>query len=142
MRALILILALLAFAPRAACAEAIETMPVTRIDGVPHLSANEIARVLDAAKFWRADVRKLVLPPGGTVGTPRITVSGEATRITFPTDGVADATVANRSHKHFRVRLEGFFTGTLPDQLPADGAIHKLRAIPSATGSAFEIELT
>jgi N-acetylmuramoyl-L-alanine amidase len=206
---LALILALLAFAPRAACADAIETMPVTRIDGVPHLSANEIARVLDAAKFWRADVRKLVLragthqvvltvdnpfvlsddrtvrldtpvlsvkgeimvpiglleslprdsslarllydprkgkvivlPPGGTVGTPRITVSGEATRITFPTDGVADATVANRSHKHFRVRLEGFFTGTLPDELPADGVIHKLRAIPSATGSAFEIELT
>jgi N-acetylmuramoyl-L-alanine amidase len=200
---------LLALVPSSARADAPETVPVTRIDGVPHISANEIARVLDAAKFWRSDVRKLVLragnhqvvltvdnpfvlsddrtvrlatpvlsmrgeilvpvglleslprdsslarllydprknrvvvlPPGGTVGTPRLTVSAEGTRITFPTDGIADATIANRSHKHFRVRLEGFFTGTIPDELPADGVIRKLRAIPSTSGSAFEIELT
>ena len=189
-------------------AEAPETVPVTRIDGVPHLSANEMARLLEAAKFWRADVRKLVLragnhqvvltvdnpfvltddrtvrlatpvvsvrgeilvpvdllqslprdsslarllydprqgrvvvlPPGGTVGTPRITVADGATRITFPTDGVADATIANRSHKHFRVRLEGFFSGTISDTLPEGSMVRKLRAIPSAAGSAFEVDL-
>lgn len=35
--------------------------PVQRIDGVPCVSANDLARLLDGAKFWRADVRKLVI---------------------------------------------------------------------------------
>jgi N-acetylmuramoyl-L-alanine amidase len=202
-------LALIAAAPLAARADAVETVPVTRVDGVPHLSANELARLLAAAKFWRADVRKLVLragnhqivltvdnpfvltddrtvrlatpvlsmrgelmvpvelleslprdstlarllyddrrgrvvvlPPGGTVGTPRIAAAESATRITFPTEGAVDATIANRSRKHFRVRLDGFFTGVIPDAVPPDGLIRALRAIPSATGSAFEIELS
>jgi N-acetylmuramoyl-L-alanine amidase len=186
----------------------VETVPVTRLDGVPHLGANELARLLDAAKFWRADVRKLVLrtgthqlvftvdnpfvvaddrtlrlatpvrslrgevqvpvellaslprdsslarlhydprrdrvvvlPAGGTLGTPRVTVSESGTRVTFPADGVADASVANRSRKHFRVRLDGFFLGELPDELPPDGLVLGLRSIPSATGSAFELEI-
>jgi N-acetylmuramoyl-L-alanine amidase len=197
----------LAGAPRAR-ADAVETVPVTKLEGVPHLSANELARLLGAAKFWRADVRKLVLragghqvvltvdnpfvvadnrtlrldspvrsvrgeilvpvdllaflprdsalarlaydprrgrvvvlPAGGTVGTPRVTVSESGTRITFPADGVAGVTVANRSRKHFRVRLDGFFTGEVPRDLPPEGAIRDLRSIPSATGSAFELEI-
>jgi len=205
--AVLAVLALAALAPRAE-ADAVETVPVTRIEGVPHLSANELARLLDAAKFWRADVRKLVLragshqlvltvdnpfvvaddrtlrldtpvrsvrgeilvpvdlleslprdsalarlvydpkrgrvvvlPAGGTVGTPRVTVSESGTRITFPADGVAGATIANRSRKHFRVRLDGFFTGEIPEDLPPEGAIRGLRSIPSATGSAFELEI-
>jgi len=205
-----LALALLALAaPLPALADAVETVPVVRVEGVPHLGANELARLLDAAKFWRADVRKLVLrtgnhqvvltvdnpfvvaddrtvrlatpvlsvrgellvpvdllaslprdsslarllydarqgrvvvvPPGGTVGTPVITTGEDATRITFPADGVADATIANRSRTHFRVRLEGYFTGELPDRGPGNGMIRALRVIPSATGSAFELELS
>ena len=205
--ALLSALALLSGAQRAR-ADAVETVPVTRVEGVPHLSANELARLLDAAKFWRADVRKLVLragshqlvltvdnpfvvadnrtlrldspvrsvrgeilvpvdllaslprdsalarlyydpkrgrvvvlPAGGTVGTPRVTVSESGTRVTFPVDGVAGATVANRSRKHFRVRLDGFFTGEVQDDLPPGGAVRGLRSIPSATGSAFELEI-
>jgi len=201
------VIALLA-APLPARADAVETVPVVRVEGVPHLGANELARLLDAAKFWRADVRKLVLrtgnhqlvltvdnpfvvaddrtvrlktpvlsvrgellvpvellqslprdsslarllydarqgrvvvvPAGGTVGTPVIT-PGEAVRITFPADGAADAIIANRSRTHFRVRLEGFFTGEVPDPLPENGMIRTLRVIPSATGSAFELELS
>jgi N-acetylmuramoyl-L-alanine amidase len=57
-------------------------------------------------------------------------------------DGVVDATIANRSRKHFRVRLEGFFAGTIPDTLPEDGMIRKLRSIASSTGSAFEMDLS
>jgi N-acetylmuramoyl-L-alanine amidase len=211
-RATLVALALAALAPGAplpARADAVETVPVVRVEGVPHLGANELARLLSAAKFWRADVRKLVLrtgnhqlvltvgnpfvvaddrtlrlstpvlsvrgellvpvellaslprdsslarllydsrqgrvvvlPAGGTVGTPRITVGEAGTRITFPADGAADATIANRSRTHFRVRLEGFFTGVVPDPGPKDGIIRALRAIPSATGSAFEMELS
>ncbi len=207
--ALRLTLALLALFAPSALADAVETVPVTRVEGVAHLSANDLARLLDAAKFWRADVRKLslrmgshqlvltvdnpfvvaddrtlrlvtpvlsvrgeilvpvelldslprdsslarllydsrsgrvmVLPAGGTVGTPRVTASEAGTRITFPTDGVADASIANRSRKHFRVRLDGFFSGQLPDSLPPDGLILGLRSIASATGSAFELELS
>lgn len=205
--ALLLALALLSGAQQAR-ADAVETVPVTRVEGVPHLSANELARLLDAATFWRADVRKLVLragshqlvltvdnpfvvadnrtlrldspvrsvrgeilvpvdllaslprdsalarlyydpkrsrvvvlPAGGTVGTPRVTVFESGTRVTFPVDGVAGATVANRSRKHFRVRLDGFFTGEVQDGLPPGGAVRELRSIPSATGSAFELEV-
>jgi N-acetylmuramoyl-L-alanine amidase len=35
--------------------------PVSRVDGVPCVGANDLARLLDGAKFWRADVRKLVI---------------------------------------------------------------------------------
>ena len=209
MRSALAVLALAALLPALALADAVETVPVTKLEGVPHLSANELARLLDAAKFWRADVRKLVLrtgshqlvltvdnpfvvaddhtlrlstpvrsvrgevqvpvelleslprdstlarllydprksrvvvvPAGGTVGTPRVTVSEAGTRITFPAEGVDDVSVANRSRKHFRVRLEGFFTGVVPDTLPGDGMIRVLRLIPAATGSAFELELS
>ncbi len=42
-------------------------MPATvvgRVNGVPVVGANELARLLAATKFWRADVRKLVLRSG------------------------------------------------------------------------------
>jgi len=204
-----LALATLVGPPPAARADALETVAVTRVDGVPHLGANELARLLDAAKFWRADVRKLVLrsgshhlvltvdnpfvvaddrtlrlaspvislrgeiqvpvellaslprdsalarllydprrgrvvvlPAGGTVGTPRVMVVESGTRITFPADGSGDVSIANRSRQHFRVRFDAFFTGVLPESLPGDGMILKLRSIPSVTGSAFELALS
>jgi N-acetylmuramoyl-L-alanine amidase len=37
---------------------------VGRVDGVPVVGANELARLLGATKFWRADVRKLLLRSG------------------------------------------------------------------------------
>jgi N-acetylmuramoyl-L-alanine amidase len=42
-----------------------ETATVTRIGGTAYLGANDLARLLEATKFWRADVRKLVLRAGG-----------------------------------------------------------------------------
>lgn len=198
-----------AAAPRAARADAPETVPVTRVDGVPHLGAAELAQLLSAAKFWRPEVRKLVLksgshqivltvdnpfvvtddrtvrlttpvlsmrgeilvpvelleslprdstlsrlfydarrgrvvvvPAGGTVGTPRVAAGEGGTRITFPVEGVADASIANRSRQHFRVRLDGYFMGQLPDTLPGDGLVRGLRSIPAVAGSAFEMEVS
>ncbi len=37
---------------------------VQRVNGVPCVAANDLSRLLDAAQFWRADVRKLVLRAG------------------------------------------------------------------------------
>src|SRR5258705_3713132 len=87
--ALFALLALAALAPHPARADAIETIPVTRVDGVPHLSANEIARVLEAAKFWRADVRKLVLRAGNhqvvlTVDNPFVLTDDRTVRLATP----------------------------------------------------------
>jgi N-acetylmuramoyl-L-alanine amidase len=41
-----------------------ETAPIRRVDGEPYVAVNDLARLLDATKFWRADVRKLVLRVG------------------------------------------------------------------------------
>jgi N-acetylmuramoyl-L-alanine amidase len=41
-----------------------ETAPVRRIEGEPYIAVNDLARLLDATKFWRADVRQLVLRTG------------------------------------------------------------------------------
>lgn len=53
--------ALPALPAHAAPAAAGASAPVTRIDGVPYVSANDLARLVDGAKYWRADVRKLVI---------------------------------------------------------------------------------
>lgn len=42
----------------------VPSAPVGRVDGVPMVGVNELARLLGATKFWRADVRKLVLRAG------------------------------------------------------------------------------
>ncbi len=38
--------------------------PVARLNGVPVVGVNDLARLLGATKFWRADVRKIVLRSG------------------------------------------------------------------------------
>jgi N-acetylmuramoyl-L-alanine amidase len=200
-------------APRAADLPAFpvgpETVPVTSLHGQPHLGANDLARLLDAAKFWRADVRKLVLrsgthrivltvddpfvlvddrtlrlnspvrslrgelqvpvalldslprdsalarliydprgndvvvvPPGGLVGSPRVSISEAATRLTFPAERPEDVIVLGRARAHFRVRLGGFFAGLLPDSLPPAGLVRSIRPIASATGCAFEFDVS
>ncbi len=64
----------------AAVTPAVATAPVAlgarhasvgRIDGVPMIAGNDLARVLGASQSWRSDVRKWVL----VVGTHRITLS-------------------------------------------------------------------
>jgi N-acetylmuramoyl-L-alanine amidase len=44
--------------------EETDSVPVTMLGGTPYLGVNDLARLLDATKFWRADVRKLVLRNG------------------------------------------------------------------------------
>jgi N-acetylmuramoyl-L-alanine amidase len=62
---------LLALALLAPAAGAVETAPVRRIGDADYVAANDLARLLEATKFWRADVRKLVL----RAGTHRITLA-------------------------------------------------------------------
>ncbi len=199
---------LLAPGGRAAPPSGPETVPITRLDGKPHLGANDLARLLDAAKFWRADVRKLVirsgshrvvltvdnpfaviddrtvrlpspvrslrgelqipvalldslprdsalarllydprresvvvLPPGGVVRPPRVTVMEGVTRLVFPADRPEDVAVVSRDRAHFRLRFGGFFAGVLPDTLPRGALVRSIRPIASATGSAFELKV-
>ncbi|HTM57362.1 MAG TPA: N-acetylmuramoyl-L-alanine amidase [Candidatus Udaeobacter sp.] len=172
------------------------------------IGANDLARLLDATKFWRADTRKLelrvhahrvvlnadnpyvvidestvklpspvlsfggelqapvalidslpsdstinrlawdpragvvvVVPPGGVVGAPRVTVQDGVTRLTIPTDHVEDVAVVARARAHFRLRFAGYFAGELPDSIRV-GLLRGLRTLPAVTGSALELELS
>ena len=42
----------------------VPSAPVANVDGVPMVAVNELARLLGATKFWRPDVRKIVLRAG------------------------------------------------------------------------------
>ncbi len=182
-----------------------ETIPVRQLDGHGYVAVNDLARILDATKFWRADVRKLVLragahtivltrdnpfalvddatlwmgrpvlsrggelqvpvelvgwlpsdstlarltydarrervvvlPTSGSVGSPRLQVQGDVTRLVFPADQADEAVVVARSRAHFRLRFGGVFVGALPDSLPALALVRGIRLIAAAGGSAFE----
>jgi N-acetylmuramoyl-L-alanine amidase len=41
-----------------------EALPIRTIDGVGYIGVNDLARVLDATKFWRSDTRRLGLRVG------------------------------------------------------------------------------
>ena len=41
-----------------------DAAPVKLIEGEPYIAVNDLARLLDATKFWRPDLRKLVLRGG------------------------------------------------------------------------------
>jgi len=41
-----------------------DTAPIRHIDGQPYIAVNDLARLLDAIKFWRADLRRLTLRGG------------------------------------------------------------------------------
>lgn len=41
-----------------------DSAPIQRIDGVAYVGVNDLARLLDATKFWRPDLRRLVLRSG------------------------------------------------------------------------------
>ena len=182
--------------------------PVRRIDDQPYLAVNDLGRLIDATKFWRADLRRLVLrrgphsiviaadnpfvvvddrtlylrlpvrtvggelhvpvalidslpsdstlvrlfhdrrqsrvvvlPPSGGLGSPRLVVGGESTRMIFPADRPDEAVVVTRDRAHFRLRFGGYFTGALPDSLPPGSLVRRARPIAVAGGTAFELEI-
>jgi N-acetylmuramoyl-L-alanine amidase len=182
-----------------------ENAPAPALDGEAWIAARDLARLLDATRFWRADVRRLTLqtrghrllfvadnpfaivddrvvllpsavrtvdgelhvpvafvdslprdsliarlvydprrgrvfrvPAHGLVGTPRIESGEGFVRVAFPADRTAEATVVGLGRAHFRLHFPGFFVGSLPPEIPG-GLLRSLRAIPSATGSAFEL---
>lgn len=51
----------------------ISSAPVGRVEGVAVIAVNDLARLLGATKFWRADVRRLVL----RAGEHRLTLTGD-----------------------------------------------------------------
>ena len=95
---------------------AFESAPVLRIGGVAHIGANDLARLLEATKFWRADLRKLVLRAG-----PH--------RVTLTTDNpfavVDDRTVWLRAPVVSR-RGELQVPVALLDELPRDSTLARL----------------
>jgi N-acetylmuramoyl-L-alanine amidase len=182
-----------------------DSAPVQIVEGERVIGANDLARLLDATKFWRGDVRKLelrvhthrvlltsdnpwvivdestirlrtpvrslggelqapialldslpadssvnrlvfdpradrvvVVPPGGVVGSPHVSVGEGVTRIVFPADHPEDAVVVGRAREHFRVRLPGYFAGELPDSVH-QGVLTGLHALPAVSGCAFEL---
>ncbi len=67
----------------------LESAPTSRVEGVPYVGANDLARLLSATEFWRADVRKLVLRAGDhrvtlTVGNPFVVVDDRTSWLRAP----------------------------------------------------------
>lgn len=67
----------------------VPSAPVTRLEGVPMVGANDLARLLGASRTWRADVRKLVLHAGDhrltlTAGNPFVLVDDHTLRLSRP----------------------------------------------------------
>src|SRR5262249_55500551 len=67
----------------------VPSVPVASPDGVPVVGANDLARLLDASRAWRADVRKLVLRRGEhrltfTDGNPFVLVDDRTLRLSAP----------------------------------------------------------
>ncbi|MFN8589542.1 MAG: N-acetylmuramoyl-L-alanine amidase [Candidatus Eisenbacteria bacterium] len=65
------------------------TAPVRKLDGVPYVGANDLARLLDGAKYWRADVRKLVVRAQGhrytfTADNPIVLLDDRTVRLQAP----------------------------------------------------------
>lgn len=82
----LLLAALLAAATAARAAEPPPSEPIVTLDGQPYLEANALARLLGATRFWRPDVRKLVLRSGNhrvvlTADNPFVIVDGRTVRL-------------------------------------------------------------
>jgi len=110
-------------------------VPVTLTDSLPRDST--IARLV----FDPRGRRVVVVPPGGLIGTPRVVESEAIARVTFACERPAEARVAGRSRGHFRLHLEGLFTGVLPDSAPPPALVRTIREIPAASGVGFEIAI-
>jgi N-acetylmuramoyl-L-alanine amidase len=109
----------------------VATSPVAFVDGVPMVAVNELARLLSATKFWRSDVRKLVLRAGEH-------------RLTFTADNpfvLVDDRTLRLGHDVLARSGELFVPVEVVRALPADGGwsrlaydadAHQLRVAPSA----------
>ena len=185
-----------------------DSAPLRTIEGRPYLAAGDLARLLSATRYWRADVRKLVLragahrvqltadnpfvlvddrtvrlgapvralggelvvpadliaalprdttlarlmidprgarvvvvPRDGLVGSPRVAVAGDVTRVTIPAERTERVQVIGRSRARFRVRLAGAYLGAPGDSLPAGGLVRRIVPNPTTTGTTFELAL-
>lgn len=90
--------------------------PVQRIDGVDMVSASSLTRLLQATRFWRSDVRKLVLRSGThrmvfTVDNPFALIDDRTVRLPSP--------VRSR-HGELQIPV------ALVDSLPRDTTIARL----------------
>ena len=70
------------------------TAPVLRLDGEPYVGVNDLARLLDATKYWRADVRKLVLRTRAhrlvlTVDNPFVVIDNATVHLPLPVRSLA-----------------------------------------------------
>lgn len=91
----------------------LETARVARLGGEPYVGANDLARLLGATKFWRPDIRKLVLRMGDhrmqlTVDNPFVVFDRRTLRLDLPVRSV-------RGEVHVPVALL--------DSLPRDSAM-------------------
>jgi len=97
-----------------------DSAPLATLDGQTYVAANDLARLIDAVKFWRADVRKLVLRSG----RHRITIN-------------ADNPFVVLDQRTLRLPAEARLLGgemqipiALVDSLPRDSAMARLFVEP------------
>jgi N-acetylmuramoyl-L-alanine amidase len=96
--------------------EGLDSAPVHRIEGEPYVAVNDLARLLDATKFWRADARRLVLRSGHhsitfTVDNPFVVVNERT--VWMPTPVISS-------------RGELQIPAMLVDSLPSDSTLARL----------------
>ncbi len=103
-------------------APGVQSAPVVAIDGVDMVSAQELARLMGASRFWRPDVRKLVL----RARTRRITLT-----VDTPIAIVDDRTVRLSGSVRSRAG-ELFVPLSLLQALPADSTLARLVFDPTA----------
>ncbi|MBI1797408.1 MAG: N-acetylmuramoyl-L-alanine amidase [Candidatus Eisenbacteria bacterium] len=93
-----------------------DTAPVRRIDGTPYVAVNDLARLLDATKFWKPELRKLALRTGRhaitlTVDDPFVVVDETTLWLGAPV-------------RSLRGELQ--VPAALADSLPSDSALARL----------------
>lgn len=93
-----------------------ERVAVRRLEGQAYLSANDLARLLDARRAWRADVRRLTLDAGGhriefILDSPFAVIDSSLVRLPFPARSVSG---------------EMLVPAAFVDTLPRDPALRRL----------------
>jgi N-acetylmuramoyl-L-alanine amidase len=103
--------------------------PVARVDGVPMLGVNDLARLLGASRTWRADVRRMTLRSGGrhltlTADNPFVIVEDRTLRLEHPVR-------SNAGELHVPVELVDLLPrGAGWPQLSHDAAARRVRVAP------------
>src|SRR5262249_7035390 len=104
--------------------------------------ADSLPRDTSLARLFVESDRIVVLPEGGLVQGPAVTVTDSLTRWVFLCDRPEDAAVASRARGRFRLRFSGYFAGALPESLPPRGLVRAARRIGSVAGSALELAIS